>query len=87
LSGLSAALLKALTRFSLAMAEARSCPSGRLASKARASARPVSTRRRVVPAVRRPRLVRAGRGLQEGRLAGLPSSRPLAAWPEAAVAA
>ncbi len=35
LSSLSAALLKALTRFSLAMAEARSCPSGRPASTRR----------------------------------------------------
>lgn len=46
LPGLGHALLHALGLFSLAMAEARSCQSGRLASKARSLALPASRRRR-----------------------------------------
>src|SRR5262245_13875762 len=46
LTGLGAALLRALALFSLAMAEARSCQSGRLAAKARSRALPASSRRR-----------------------------------------
>jgi hypothetical protein len=46
LTGLGRALAAALGLFSLAMAEARSCQSGRLASKARSPALPASRRRR-----------------------------------------
>src|SRR4051812_5323532 len=46
LGGLTTALLRGLALFSLAMAEARPCQSGRLAARARSRALPASSRRR-----------------------------------------